>query len=199
MDGPKPSMVSVSELRTSHGNYPAHRFLPGPRTDGLCLGDTRLVAVEDGILTDNIGTPEADVWIYAELSYREGRTRHVQIITDTRIYLRVELYSGPTYARRMVTSINHARTRIVSTDTIPLTTTDRGYVIREIRRRGLGVDDGHIQYITAAIIRSMEDKRQSGVTKPGWYFWDETDTYAYGPYSSSEEAYKQLCEYAKTI
>ena len=33
----------------------------------------------------------------------------------------------------------------------------------------------------------------------GWYFWDETQAYCYGPYPSSVAAQNALEEYAKTI
>ena len=38
-----------------------------------------------------------------------------------------------------------------------------------------------------------------GGTSPGWYFWDETQAYRYGPYESEEEANKQLDRYCKEV
>lgn len=34
---------------------------------------------------------------------------------------------------------------------------------------------------------------------PGWCFWDETWAYAYGPFSSEEEAQVEFKRYAETI
>ena len=35
-----------------------------------------------------------------------------------------------------------------------------------------------------------------GFTTPGWYFWNETQRYVYGPYDKRLDAYKALRNYA---
>lgn len=35
--------------------------------------------------------------------------------------------------------------------------------------------------------------------EPGWYFWDETWTNAYGPYKDEAEANTKCAEYAKQL
>ena len=40
-----------------------------------------------------------------------------------------------------------------------------------------------IEFISETIIAaSISEYRAAGVTEPGWYFWDETWAYAFGPY-----------------
>lgn len=36
-------------------------------------------------------------------------------------------------------------------------------------------------------------------SEPGWYFWDETEAFAYGPYDDREAAVKAMGEYAETL
>lgn len=38
-----------------------------------------------------------------------------------------------------------------------------------------------------------------GWNGPGWYFWDETGAYCYGPYGSAQEANEACSRYAKTL
>lgn len=38
-----------------------------------------------------------------------------------------------------------------------------------------------------------------GYSGPGWYFWDESETFAYGPYESEDLASRAMDVYAKTI
>lgn len=33
----------------------------------------------------------------------------------------------------------------------------------------------------------------------GWYFWDETWSYAHGPYMSEDEAYMHLLQYSRQL
>lgn len=39
----------------------------------------------------------------------------------------------------------------------------------------------------------------AGYTSPGWYFWDETITYCYGPYDTRELAQTGLVRYCKDV
>jgi hypothetical protein len=38
-----------------------------------------------------------------------------------------------------------------------------------------------------------------GYTSPGWYFWDESETHRYGPYSDEEKAQEQCAAYHRWI
>ena len=38
-----------------------------------------------------------------------------------------------------------------------------------------------------------------GWSGPGWYFWDEAQTMAYGPYSERSTAYLALANYVQTL
>jgi hypothetical protein len=38
-----------------------------------------------------------------------------------------------------------------------------------------------------------------GYSGVGWYFWDESETYAYGPYTSKEMAAKGMQKYARSL
>lgn len=40
---------------------------------------------------------------------------------------------------------------------------------------------------------------ETGITTNGWYFWDETWAFAYGPYGSEVGAQESLCEYTKGL
>ncbi len=37
------------------------------------------------------------------------------------------------------------------------------------------------------------------LVQSGWYFWDETWAYQYGPFASEEEAQAKLEEYMRTL
>lgn len=50
----------------------------------------------------------------------------------------------------------------------------------------------HVQYID----KPWQDCEHYGYRGPGWYFWDETDAYCYGPYVAEIIASKALDEYA---
>ena len=39
------------------------------------------------------------------------------------------------------------------------------------------------------------DLEDAGYTKPGWYFWDETDAYCHGPFETEEQAREALRGY----
>lgn len=43
-----------------------------------------------------------------------------------------------------------------------------------------------------------EDLKLAGVTAEGFYFWDETQTQAYGPYFTEQEALQKLHEYIES-
>lgn len=42
---------------------------------------------------------------------------------------------------------------------------------------------------------SQEPPAIIGWAGPGWYFWDETDAYAMGPYCSAEKATEEMGAY----
>jgi hypothetical protein len=44
-------------------------------------------------------------------------------------------------------------------------------------------------------IDTIKDPDSYGFTIPGWYFWNETQTYVYGPYDNRLDAYKALRNY----
>lgn len=45
----------------------------------------------------------------------------------------------------------------------------------------------------------FEDSDIAGYQGPGWYFWDETGMYCYGPYRTKSEAAKEKHAYAKQL
>lgn len=38
------------------------------------------------------------------------------------------------------------------------------------------------------LLHNFEDAELVGWEGPGWYFWDETEAYCYGPYRTKQEA-----------
>lgn len=44
-----------------------------------------------------------------------------------------------------------------------------------------------------------EDAQESGWKGPGWYFYDETWSYAYGPHKNKEEAHVACQRYCDTL
>lgn len=56
-----------------------------------------------------------------------------------------------------------------------------------------------IRYYGSIGIAMAEDRDLNGLTTPGWYFWDETWSYAYGPHETREAASKACAEYAKQL
>lgn len=55
----------------------------------------------------------------------------------------------------------------------------------------------NIQYIEESW--HEPDATMSGFTKPGWYFWDETQAYCHGPYETREEAEASIKEYCEKV
>jgi len=41
--------------------------------------------------------------------------------------------------------------------------------------------------------------KDAGYEGPGWYFWDETESFCYGPFESKSEAETKCIEYASTL
>lgn len=56
-------------------------------------------------------------------------------------------------------------------------------------------DYEHVWYID----KGIKDLADTGYTTPGYYFWDETDAYCYGPYDTPEIANEKLIEYARIL
>lgn len=52
-----------------------------------------------------------------------------------------------------------------------------------------------IQYIDQA----FEDAIERGYEGPGWYFWDETSVYCYGPFQTEAEASEGELDYARAL
>ena len=50
-------------------------------------------------------------------------------------------------------------------------------------------------YYSQENIDGIDNGRDIGLTLPGWYFWNETESYAYGPYESKEIAEEDLTKY----
>lgn len=49
------------------------------------------------------------------------------------------------------------------------------------------------------IKEANDDLIAAGYEGPGWYFWDETDAYCHGPFSTRDEASDACREYAKNL
>ena len=56
-------------------------------------------------------------------------------------------------------------------------------------------DYEHVYYIN----EEGNDLIGSGYTTPGYYFYDETEAYCYGPYTTPEIASKMLIEYGNHL
>jgi hypothetical protein len=46
---------------------------------------------------------------------------------------------------------------------------------------------------------SNPDLRLAGYSEPGYYFWDETDAYCHGPYTTREKAVAAMAKYARNL
>lgn len=59
----------------------------------------------------------------------------------------------------------------------------------------------HVQcYTQDDIDRSERDFREfAGLSLAGWYFWDETEAYAHGPFGTEDEAISALNVYAEQL
>ena len=44
-----------------------------------------------------------------------------------------------------------------------------------------------------------QDLATIGYSTPGWYFWDETEAYCRGPYTTEAEAVQALRDYAHSL
>jgi hypothetical protein len=53
----------------------------------------------------------------------------------------------------------------------------------------------HVRYIDNVSADSLAD----GYTNPGWYFWDETESYCHGPYINYQETVGAMSKYAETL
>lgn len=40
---------------------------------------------------------------------------------------------------------------------------------------------------------------EDGYSSPGWYFWDETQAFRYGPYASGDMCREKMTEYANQL
>ena len=45
----------------------------------------------------------------------------------------------------------------------------------------------------------QQEDREPKQCPPGWYFWDETWAFAYGPFDDEEQARKSCTEYARNL
>lgn len=60
----------------------------------------------------------------------------------------------------------------------------------------------HIDYLSELdedVTLDRSGRQAWGYQGPGWYFWDETEAYCYGPYKSEKEAEIALNRYAETL
>lgn len=57
----------------------------------------------------------------------------------------------------------------------------------------------HVEYMTQKEINRCTHREFAGLTTEGWYFWDETEAGAHGPFLDDSTANEKLVEYAKTI
>ena len=67
---------------------------------------------------------------------------------------------------------------------------------------GDGLSDGPYRGSPVRFIADDELKKyepESGVTKVGWYFFDETWAFLYGPHKSREEASEACKKYADSL
>jgi len=53
--------------------------------------------------------------------------------------------------------------------------------------------------MTQFIAVSFEDSDLRGFTTSGWYFWDETRVYCYGPYADEAEAKAAAARYCREM
>lgn len=56
----------------------------------------------------------------------------------------------------------------------------------------------HVQWLDECVV-IIEDAELCGYTTAGWYFWDETQAYCHGPFSTQEKAKAKLKEYAENL
>ena len=56
-----------------------------------------------------------------------------------------------------------------------------------------------IEYIFVNPDTKNFDPHACGYEGPGWYFWDETDAFCYGPYVSPDEALQKLRAYGAKL
>lgn len=59
-------------------------------------------------------------------------------------------------------------------------------------------ESNHIEYLFINP-HSRLDSWDSGWRGSGWYFWDENESYCYGPYESAEKAKDELYKYNKRL
>ena len=57
---------------------------------------------------------------------------------------------------------------------------------------GEGETFQHVQLI----LEDPHPECEFGYTEPGYYFWDETQAFIYGPYDCQEDAQEALAKYA---
>ncbi len=63
----------------------------------------------------------------------------------------------------------------------------------------MGEDGKKVTYYTQEEIDTCDHKEFCGLTTAGWYFWDETEAGAHGPYADHHDGYSARCEYAKHL
>ena len=69
-----------------------------------------------------------------------------------------------------------------------------------VRVRGLGMPEVRGRGWGRLLLRfMMERAREAGYTRPGWYFWDETQAHCYGPYATRTRASEVAKEYARQV
>lgn len=56
-----------------------------------------------------------------------------------------------------------------------------------------------INYVEWLDDHCVEDPELCGYTSQGWYFWDETQSQAYGPYNTWYKAYHACVDYYKEL
>ena len=54
-----------------------------------------------------------------------------------------------------------------------------------------------VEYVDEEKAKKCEEG--CGVTTAGWYFWDETWAFGFGPFKTEEEAREALKKYAATL
>jgi len=55
----------------------------------------------------------------------------------------------------------------------------------------------YVQFISAIELTVFSDLRERGLSTEGWYFWDETNAFAYGPFKTESIAEEALDRYIR--